>query len=559
MFAGSSKHLALVKGLIRKKQNESLAARFASSKTSSSMTSSLLSTSTSTSSSSTSSTSSTLSTSSTNKNKFWCDDWYQTSNTMSTLVESIDPEKHQVAHLQVELTHIEYLLEQHKHLMKEVCDEKYKLFCRWPGMGDIERDQVPATLISKAISVTKSIQTRLIKDHRHDQQLCNDKNKPYNVVDVKENGAINPYDNDGFQCLSCKQALPNVYMHCMGCELLKKEDFNVCVRCFRSGYHMVSNEPITHDTIGRSTLDRHQLGVGIHETFPGQFNPDVGHLHGYFLGHGKAGKNCCSQRSCALCKKCYIHHCRCHSVFQSRFRFADTKSLQDRAKEMKEILIQYGNLDLEKKNEIVETNTFIQEASNHNQERALFDLHSKWRRAAIVARRSLFDSMNNAVNKQARVRLCSIQVPRDTRATGLVNGSKNDGSKTNSSSSDMVQVYLEVDNINWARGMLVHRETDVMADGKEVYLRHVSVEWIHCTELLLQIDDHDSFTLHDNKDDIIQFESIEWNRKKVVTEEEKITLKRTREGEGRSKRVGNRKNSNKRNKSDKKKSTTSSN
>ena len=49
-------------------------------------------------------------------------------------------------------------------------------------MGDIERDQVPATLISKAISVTKSIQTRLIKDHRHDQQLCNDKNKPYNVV-----------------------------------------------------------------------------------------------------------------------------------------------------------------------------------------------------------------------------------------------------------------------------------------------------------------------------------------------------------------------------------------
>ena len=56
-----------------------------------------------------------------------------------------------------------------------------------------------------------------------------------NVVDVKENGAINPYDNDGFQCLSCKQALPNVYMHCMGCELLKKEDFNVCVRCFRSG------------------------------------------------------------------------------------------------------------------------------------------------------------------------------------------------------------------------------------------------------------------------------------------------------------------------------------
>ena len=123
----------------------------------------------------------------------------------------------------------------------------------------------------------------------------------------------------------------------------------------------------------------------------------------------------------------------------------------------------------------------------------------------------------------------------------------------------MVQVYLEVDNINWARGMLVHRETDVMADGKEVYLRHVSVEWIHCTELLLPIDDHESFTLHDNKDDIIQFESIEWNLKKVVTEEEKITLKRTREGEGRSKRVGNRKNSNKRNKSDKKKSTTSSN
>jgi hypothetical protein len=60
--------------------------------------------------------------------------------------------------------------------------------------------------------------------------------------DTRENPDSSPYDpygNSDFDCKICRMELSNAYYHCDGCEVLLKQDFNICQECYSQKKFMV--------------------------------------------------------------------------------------------------------------------------------------------------------------------------------------------------------------------------------------------------------------------------------------------------------------------------------
>jgi len=422
--------------------------------------------------------------------RFWKSNWYQTSeSTSSTTTEEFNTEHNLIVPLLVEKKHIEYLLQQYEYLETDVVDKKLKLFCRWPRMGDdaaMNFENLEQSDSNRTKQIVKPISEKLSSSKQSKQT------KTPILIDVL-NPEINAYDLDGFQCKSCLQGLSNVYMHCQGCEILLKKDYNVCIRCFRSGFHMISDDPRILDALGKSTAGRHHVGLGKGASViqrGGTFDPDNG-----FATNSKPGRNCCSQRSCAICGNCYNHHCRCHAVFQSRFRFLNTQSLRDRVEDMSKIITEYQNNNQDYADKIQDYTDKVNEASEHDKERRLFDKHSCWRRLAREASSSLqsmFSSPHLVLdNTKWVVRLCRIKL-----LSGI--------------NIDKV-AHLQVDHINWARGVLMRtkeEDADTGPADDEVVQRQISIRWLKWDDL-----ETANIELYDSNDDLIDHEFLEWNKK----------------------------------------------
>ena len=136
------------------------------------------------------------------------------------------------------------------------------------------------------------------------------------VVDAEApDSGVNPYSVEGFECMSCRAELSNMYMHCMGCEIHLSKDFNLCLDCFKNRKGDVLN---SHKGCLRVSYQCH-----------------TGDNHTWYKGQQIKGKTCKShQRSCKLCGFCSHCSCSCHSVYQMRCRFhppQDMAKLHERA------------------------------------------------------------------------------------------------------------------------------------------------------------------------------------------------------------------------------------
>ena len=133
------------------------------------------------------------------------------------------------------------------------------------------------------------------------------------------NSGINPYAVEGYECMVCNDELANVYMHCMGCETLLRKDFNICVTCFKNH----RGDILAHHKEGESRFS--------HLCHMGHVNWDQMQVK---------GKNCSSkQRSCVHCGFCTHCSCRCHGVYQMRFRFHSPVEMISLATKVKESAI----------------------------------------------------------------------------------------------------------------------------------------------------------------------------------------------------------------------------
>ena len=106
--------------------------------------------------------------------------------------------------------------------------------------------------------------------------------------------------------------MSNMYYHCMGCELLLKRDFNVCVECSRDHLHEVNTLEAT--------------------------SAMTGHFGSVDWSAKQRSGQMCSHRasSCRLCGFCVKCSCRCHTVLQQRFRFADQEQFMSFVKKVRD-------------------------------------------------------------------------------------------------------------------------------------------------------------------------------------------------------------------------------
>ena len=58
-----------------------------------------------------------------------------------------------------------------------------------------------------------------------------------NNMDTSNDTTADPFCIEGFECHICKKELFNAYFHCMGCEILSANDYNVCAECFSEVVH----------------------------------------------------------------------------------------------------------------------------------------------------------------------------------------------------------------------------------------------------------------------------------------------------------------------------------
>lgn len=124
-----------------------------------------------------------------------------------------------------------------------------------------------------------------------------------------------PYGNEGFNCVYCRQELPNVYFHCNGCESLEK-DFNLCEKCFSEGYFAIDFDP-------RAKCGTHMLSNLCH----------TGRVTG-----GKKTKLCRNVQGaieCPTCKLCTHCACKCHNSFSCRQRFYSSAQMSEILKRCK--------------------------------------------------------------------------------------------------------------------------------------------------------------------------------------------------------------------------------
>ena len=106
----------------------------------------------------------------------------------------------------------------------------------------------------------------------------------------------------------------------MACELLLKKDFNVCVECARDHLHEVNTLEATSAMTGHF----------------GSIDWSAKQRSGQMCSHRAA--------SCGLCGFCVKCSCRCHTVLQKRFRFANqdqfesfVEKVRDKTSKMKSL------------------------------------------------------------------------------------------------------------------------------------------------------------------------------------------------------------------------------
>jgi hypothetical protein len=121
-----------------------------------------------------------------------------------------------------------------------------------------------------------------------------------------ENSDCDPYAP--YSCKLCHTELFNSFMHCDGCESLRRSDFNLCIQCHQEG----------------SFKDFHQMHHPLH--------PDTEDQHVSTNDHtGKMALNCSCQKksNCPKCDGCVRCNCKCHTEFTHKWRFYDPRALKE--------------------------------------------------------------------------------------------------------------------------------------------------------------------------------------------------------------------------------------
>jgi len=151
--------------------------------------------------------------------------------------------------------------------------------------------------------------------------------------------SLNPYGDGDFFCKLCFRELPNMYMHCDGCERLLNKDFNICSNCFLQEQHkqfvlMHPQSKRRHSTLnhtGNMTLQR------------------------------TSRCPCRNGPQCQECNYCMGCSCTCHQEFSINFRFMsihDEKSLLCQAES---IIKTIESSNVSQANQSIEVDSFVKE------------------------------------------------------------------------------------------------------------------------------------------------------------------------------------------------------
>lgn len=130
-----------------------------------------------------------------------------------------------------------------------------------------------------------------------------------------EKRTIDPYGND-YYCTICNQELSNNYFHCKGCEQLLGKDFNVCDTCHETRAYLTNHEmlPNANDILAS---DCHHYADPNNEC---NSKRTAGREQHHDYGN------------CRQCSKCMHCTCKCHAVFERRYRFYTQEQLKEMLK-----------------------------------------------------------------------------------------------------------------------------------------------------------------------------------------------------------------------------------
>lgn len=111
--------------------------------------------------------------------------------------------------------------------------------------------------------------------------------------------ALDPYGNTDFFCKLCHKELSNVYLHCVGCEVILSKDFNICLECHQEKRYA-------------KPVQMHPLNNKRHST--------INHIGNYTFDRVSRCP-CKNGPVCRHCNYCAGCSCRCHTWFSLHFRF----------------------------------------------------------------------------------------------------------------------------------------------------------------------------------------------------------------------------------------------
>jgi hypothetical protein len=118
-----------------------------------------------------------------------------------------------------------------------------------------------------------------------------------------ENYPLTPYGSDYF-CKLCHQELYNGFMHCIGCENLLVEDYNICTKCY---------DDRAYETF-------HQMNRNANTIV--SYKNHTGKMSGNNETYGNCGE------VCSGCDMCPYSKCVCHTKFTYYRRFYNEADLQ---------------------------------------------------------------------------------------------------------------------------------------------------------------------------------------------------------------------------------------
>ena len=120
--------------------------------------------------------------------------------------------------------------------------------------------------------------------------------------------AIDPFSHQGYFCKICHQELPNLFLHCIGCEEKLSMDFNICLDCHHGKlYHKL----FIMDHFRDNLREGNRKNCCINHT------GDTSKLKNYT----KDCPDCSLQEPCHCCSYCKGCSCQCHANFNLYYRF----------------------------------------------------------------------------------------------------------------------------------------------------------------------------------------------------------------------------------------------